>query len=196
MSETKSANRSWQLLLIVGVLGFSWLGLQVVHEAGHVLHALASGGTVVRVVLWPTTISETLVAPNPHPRFVAWGGPIWGCLIPLAVWGLVWATARRYAFLARFFAGACLVANGVYLGTSTFIGGCALDGPVILANGGSIWSVLLFSLAAVVMGFYAWHGLGPDFGFGKTRGRVDRLAAVIVAGLATVVVVAELVLAG
>ncbi|MBN2217149.1 MAG: hypothetical protein JW719_07215 [Pirellulales bacterium] len=184
-------DRMWQLVLIVGAIGFSWLGLQVVHEAGHVLHAYASGGTVARVVLRPTTISETLVLPNPHPRFVAWGGPVWGCAIPLVIWGVAWAAARRFAFLARFFAGSCLVANGAYLGASAFAGGPALDGQVILAHGGSMWTLLLFSFVAIAAGLRTWSGLGPRFGFGADGGRVDREAAIVAAVLMVMLVLAE-----
>ena len=133
--------------------------------------------------------------PNPHPCFVAWGGPIWGCLIPLVLWAAAWVMARRYAFLARFFAGACLVANGAYLGTSALLGGRDLDGPVILANGGSAWQLLLFSLVAIVLGLYAWNGLGSDFGLGKAQGRVDRRATVVVAILLVLLVLAEWALA-
>ena len=39
-------------------------------------------------------------------------------------------------------------------------------------------------------------GLGPHFGLGRARGRVDRRAAVAMAAAAAVLVVAELTLAG
>ena len=64
------------------MLGTSWLGMMLVHEAGHVLHAWVSGGTVTKVVLGPLVISRTDVNPNPHPLFEIWGGPVWGCLVP------------------------------------------------------------------------------------------------------------------
>ncbi|HLA84112.1 MAG TPA: hypothetical protein VJL29_04905 [Thermoguttaceae bacterium] len=184
-------NRVWQLLLILAMFAFSWLGLQAAHESGHVLHAWASGGTVTRVVLRPTTLSYTLVSPNPRPAFVAWGGPIWGCLFPLILWAAVRAAASRYAFLARFFAGSCLVANGVYLGASVLVGGSELDGPVILANGGAIWPLPLFSLAAIALGVVAWNGLGPNFGLGDSKGNVDRRAAILAAALLGLTLLAE-----
>ena len=108
-------NRTFQLLLIATTLAFSWLAMIAVHELGHVLHAYASGGHVERVVLHPLAISRTDVSPNPHPQFVGWGGAIWGCLVPLGIWGLCRWLARPHAYLARFFAGFCLIANGVYL---------------------------------------------------------------------------------
>jgi len=196
MCEVRLTDRAWQVAMIVGAVAFSWLGLQVVHEVGHVLHAWASGATVAQVVLRPTVISETLVLPNPHPCFVAWGGPIWGCAIPVVLWVTVRAAARRYAFLARFFAGACLVVNGAYLGTSALAGGQDLDGPVILAHGGSLWPMLLFSAVAIGLGFYAWNGLGPHFGFGEAEGRIDRSAAVVAVVLTATLILAEWLLGG
>ena len=40
-----------QIVLILTFFGFSWLAMQAVHELGHVLGGIASGGTVVKVVL-------------------------------------------------------------------------------------------------------------------------------------------------
>jgi hypothetical protein len=56
-----------------------------VHELGHVIGAVISGGVVERVVLHPLTISRTDVSPNPHPGIVVWLGPVIGCLFPLAL---------------------------------------------------------------------------------------------------------------
>jgi len=63
--------------------------MMAVHEFGHVIGALTSGGVVERVVLYPLTISRTDVSPNPNPSIVVWLGPILGCVIPVCVWGAV-----------------------------------------------------------------------------------------------------------
>jgi hypothetical protein len=88
--------------------------MMAVHEFGHVLNAWLSGGTVVNVVLHPLTISRTEVEPNPRPLFVAWGGPLWGSVLPLAAWLAV--RRSRFAFLAAFFAGFCLVESDAVVG--------------------------------------------------------------------------------
>src|SRR5574340_1123428 len=102
-------------MLIGSMLGLSWLGMMALHELGHVLHAWLSGGRVACVVLHALAFSRTDVAPNPHPLLVAVGGAVWGCLVPLGLLAVVHFTARRQAYLARWFAGFCLIANGVYL---------------------------------------------------------------------------------
>src|SRR5262249_59774841 len=105
---------------IISVLLGSWLGMQAVHEAGHVLGAALSGGRVVRVVLHPVTISRTDLSENPHPLAVARLGPLVGVVLPLLFWGA--ASAARWAgtFALRFFAGFCLIANGAYLAVGSF----------------------------------------------------------------------------
>lgn len=59
--------RVHQTVLIVSTMLASWLGMQAVHEAGHVLGALVSGGSIKQVVLHPLTISRTDLAMNPAP---------------------------------------------------------------------------------------------------------------------------------
>lgn len=79
--------RFHQVILIASTLLGSWLGMQAVHEFGHVVGAWLTGGQVDRVVLHPLTISRTDLARNPHPLLVVWAGPVFGCLLPLDAWG-------------------------------------------------------------------------------------------------------------
>ena len=102
-------------LLVVSAVGFSWLGMMAVHELGHVLHLVMTGGTVDYVVLHPLAISYTHPGENPHPLAVAWGGAIWGCVLSVVAFVVVRWLARPWAYLAAFFAGFCLLANGAYL---------------------------------------------------------------------------------
>src|SRR5436309_8878273 len=97
--------RFHQALLILSTLLASWLGMQAVHEAGHVLGAWLTGGHVSRVVLHPLTISRTDLSANPRPLVVAWAGPIAGVVLPLSIWGIASALRRPGAFALRFFAG-------------------------------------------------------------------------------------------
>ncbi len=113
-------NRAWQCLLIATFIPLCWLMMQAVHELGHAATAWATGGTVVKVVLYPTTISHTLTTGSAHPAAVAWGGPAVGVALPLAIWALFKVVRRKWVYLARFFAGFCLMANGAYFAADTF----------------------------------------------------------------------------
>src|SRR2546427_6300618 len=116
--------RSAQILLIATFVSFCWLAMQVVHEMGHVLVARVTSGEVVKVALHPLIVSRTDLGENPHPLAVVWGGPIIGCIFPLFLFALASVSKLPGAYMFRFFAGFCLVANGVYI----VIGWAVADG--------------------------------------------------------------------
>src|SRR3954467_14258183 len=107
--------RLHQAVLIGSTLPACWLGMQAVHEFGHVCGAWTTGGRVERVVLHPLTISRTDLAENPAPPAVVWAVPVLGVVLPLVVWLAAAAAKRPAAFVLRFFAGFCLLANGLYI---------------------------------------------------------------------------------
>jgi Peptidase M50B-like len=185
-------NRQLRTLLIVATLGMSWLSMQGVHEFGHMLHAWTSGGRVTRVVLAPLEISRTDVSPNPHPMLVAWGGPVWGCVIPVGLWVAVRAARWPRAWWLRFFAGFCLVANGAYLLAGAFfpVG----DAESLIRAGTPTMALVAFGAATIIPGFALWNGLGTHFGFaGKSSPAVpiDRRAAYGATAAFAAILVAE-----
>jgi hypothetical protein len=161
-----------QLLLIGSTLLGSWLGMQAMHEFGHVCGAWLTGGQVARVILHPLTFSRTDMVHNPSPLLVVWAGPVVGVALPLLLWLAALAVRWRGAFVLRFFAGFCLLANGVYIGFGSFdrVGDCG----VMLRHGSSLWHLWLFGALAAPLGMWLWHGLGADFGFGPARREVHR----------------------
>lgn len=182
-------NRFHQGLLITSTLALSWLAMQAIHEFGHVLHAWTSGGRIKAVLLTPLEISRTDVEPNPHPQFVAWGGPVWGSLLPLAGWLAVCQARCSRAWWLRFFAGFCLIANGGYLLAGAFypVG----DAQVLMQNGAPAAALIAFGLAACVPGLTLWHRQGPHFGLGRDAPPIDRRAAWAAAWLLALIVVLE-----
>lgn len=171
-----------QFILIGSFLPFCWLAMMAVHELGHVLAAWATGGKVTKVVLHPLAISRTDVVNRSHPLAVVWGGPVVGMLLPLLVWLVFHCFRLPGSYLPRFFAGFCLIANGVYLGVGSFtrVG----DADELLRNGAPTWQLWLFGLLTVPPGIALWNNLGPHFGLGEARGNVDAWAAYLVLFLA------------
>jgi len=139
-----------QILLVASILWLSWLAMMLVHESGHVLGALSTGGHVQRVVWHPAVISRTDVRPNPHPLVEAWAGPLLGSLIPLAVAGIASAFRLRIAYLIWAVAGFCLIANGAYIGIGAVrpIG----DAQELIAHGMSRWPLAVFGTVALISG--------------------------------------------
>jgi hypothetical protein len=163
-----------QIVLLVSLGLSSWLGMQLVHEAGHIIGAWVTGGRVERVVLNPLTISRTDVGENPHPLIVVWAGPVFGVATPFVTWLAATSTRFSGSYLLRFFAGFCLIANGLYVGVGSFagIGDCG----EMLRNGSPAWQLWLFGIVTVPGGVWLWHGQGKQFGLGNPNGKVSRPA--------------------
>jgi hypothetical protein len=165
--------KTWLLIgRVAAMLGLSyaaWLGMQAVHEAGHMVAAWLTHGAVTSVDFPLLGISRTDVRPNPYPLVVAWAGPIVGAIVPLALmWGFRWGVrtsgdatssarsrSRLLIGLAGFFAGFCLIANGAYIGLGSFerIG----DAGDLLRHGASLWQLIAFGVAAISAGLFVWH---------------------------------------
>ncbi|MEM9942666.1 MAG: hypothetical protein AAF939_13970 [Planctomycetota bacterium] len=163
--------RLHQVLFIVSVLALSWFAMMAIHELGHIAGAIATGGTVQKVVLHPLTISRTDVSPNPSPLVVVWLGPIIGSVLPIIICGLI---PKRFPLVrntAIFFAGFCLVANGAYIAIGSFeqIGDCG----VMLRAGSPQWTLILFGAFTIPIGILLWHRLGSVQEFLSDSNRVD-----------------------
>lgn len=181
MPERNFRFLSLRLVLICATLLASWLAMQVVHELGHIVGAWLTGGRVVRVVLDPLSISRTDLAENPCPLVVAWSGPLFGAVAPLLLWLLAARLRLPVAFVLRFFAGACLIANGAYLAAGAVVG--IGDAGDLLRQGTPPWCLWLFGLLAVPAGLWLWHGQGRHFGLGAEP---DEVRPAVVCGIGTV----------
>jgi hypothetical protein len=177
-------------VLIGSIVPLAWLGMMAVHELGHVVGAWWTGGVVARVVLHPLAISRTDLEHNPRPRFVAWSGPVVGVLIPLVAWALAALCRLPGSYLARFFAGFCLIANGSYIGLGSFehVG----DAGDLLRHGVPIAQLWAFGAVTVPLGLLLWHRLGPSFGLGSSKGQVSAIAAYASLALLVALVAVEL----
>jgi hypothetical protein len=155
-------DRCFQALLMLSTAGLSWLLMMAFHELGHVLQGWLTGAQLVSLRLPPFGFSRTDLAVNPHPLLVAWGGALWGCVLPLAIFAAARClAAKKRIYLLAWFAGFCLIANGAYLVGGVFLTGGADDGGVILQHGGLRWQLCAFGVVAVAAGLYLWNGLGP-----------------------------------
>lgn len=160
-------------LLIATFIPACWLGMQAVHELGHVLGAAFAGVKVERIVLFPWAISRTDVAHSTRAGLITWMGPVTGVMIPLVVASLTYRWRFTGFHLVRFFAGFCLIANGAYLAFGSFdgIGDCG----TLLATGSPVWLLWLFGLFTMPAGLWMWHGLSKEFGIGPSGARVHSM---------------------
>ena len=184
--------RIYQFILIVTFISFSWLAMQAVHELGHVIGALLSKGEVTKVALHPCIFSRTELGHNPHPLVVAWAGHVVGSLLPLLIFLLAKVCRAPGIYLLRFFAGFCLIANGVYIAFGPVDG--AADTGVMIQHGSPRWIMFIFGFLAVSLGLYLWNRQGVYFGLGEAKGKVNRQAVIVSASLLATIVGVELII--
>jgi len=152
-----------QIIIGAATLVASWYGMMAVHELGHCLGAWLTGAQVEAVSFPLTGFSRTDVSGGDHSLLVVWAGPVFGALLPLLL-----LLCRR--FLRRvgedallFFAGFCLLANGIYIGVGCLSpAGDALD---LLRCGTPKWHLASFGCTASAAGLLLWHRLGPIRGW-------------------------------
>lgn len=155
-----TTKRLLRIALAAVALYVGWLGMMVVHEAGHVLHARLSGGAVERVDVPPLGFSQTFYTHNPNPHFVAWGGPVWGCVIPLTALAALARGPGRVRRAAQLFAGFCLVANGAYLGVGWALP--AGDAADLRYHGTPVAVMIAFGAVTLTTGLLLWHLLDAE----------------------------------
>ena len=190
--STQPSRHGARALLIATFLPFCWLAMMVVHEAGHVVAAWSTGGTVTGVVLHPLAILRTDVLPNTQPLLVVWAGPVVGIVTPLILWLSMRTVRIPESYMARFFVGFCLVANGAYIGAGSFdhIG----DAGTMMQHGSPTVVLWTFAAVSIPFGFALWHGQGRYFGVGPHATPVGNRAVVISGCLLSATVVLELIL--
>lgn len=150
--------RSKQLGLAAIMIVVSWYGMMGVHEAGHCLGGLMTGGRIERVEFPLIGFSRTDVSGSRNPLLVTWAGPVAGTGVPLALLAIVPWAGRSLKQCLLFFVGFCLIANGIYIGTGGFMAGG--DGADLLARGARLWQLVVFGVAALLGGLVVWHRLG------------------------------------
>lgn len=159
-----------RVVLIAALLSISWLGMMLLHEVGHVMGALITGGTVQRVVWHPLVMSRTDVNPNPMPLGVVWAGPLTGTALPVMLAGLARIARSRITYLVEFFAGFCLITNGAYIGSGVFLQ--FGDTHVMHVLGTPRWVMAAFGLLTIPPGLWWWHRVSPRLGFGNSPTRI------------------------
>jgi APA family basic amino acid/polyamine antiporter len=166
-------NARWSpgaVLTLTTALVFCWYAMQIIHELGHVLAALATGGSVAAVHLPLVGFSRTDAASD-APRWLVLGGPIFGSLAPIAaLLALRWLGRGQHTLpLAGALAGFCLLANGVYLASAIVDPvGDAQDLVRLGVPPAALW---IPGIAASMLGVFMLRAAAPAFGFAPAIGR-------------------------
>lgn len=135
------------LLLLVA----SWCVMTISHECGHIVCGWLCGGTLQQADVLPWHLPYSVFDPDPRPLITAWGGPVLGVILPLAV-----ALVVRRGWM-WFIASFCLLANGSYLAAAWYTGERYLDTARLLEHGASPVSIAAYCVATVGAGYVGFR---------------------------------------
>ncbi len=169
-SDAAPTKRVSQVVLVVCTLGTSWLGMQAVHELGHLVGAWMSQATVERVVLHPLTISR-MMSDITHSHFWLSGldqswvrdsvhsvaGQLLGKLVQCVSAALLRRVLPRGQWL---------------LHRSRIIGSCRGLRRDASVRQSTLDAVVVGSTMAPA-GLWLWNGQSPYFGWGGDLGKID-----------------------
>ncbi len=142
------------LIFIVAAL-LSWWPFMVVHELGHIASGLINSATIEAIELRPWRLSYTMLSGSKRPLVDIWAGVVIGGYLPLVL--LLVPTGRRIRKGLTFFAGFCLIANGVYIGIGWL--GPYGDTKEMMQMHTPVWVMIVFSLVSCTAGLWLWSFL-------------------------------------
>ena len=94
--------------------------------------------------------------------FVYGSGAVFGSILPCLLWLFVRLLRAKTAYLFRFFAGFCLIANGAYIGFDFSVTG-PTDAGVLIEHGANRLVLVLFGILCLSGGLFLWHGQSRFF---------------------------------
>lgn len=118
------------------------------HELGHIACGLMTGGQLIDYRIAPWHLPHSTFDPDPYPLVTLWGGPLLGCVVPLAL-----AAVMRRTAAAWFAADFCLLANGTYLALAWITGDSHLDTARILRAGTPPWVLAAYCAVTITTGY-------------------------------------------
>jgi hypothetical protein len=114
-----------------------------------------------------------------------------GSALPLVAWLVCKAVRAPGFYVVQFFAGFCLIVNGIYLSVVSFLN--AADAGDLMRHGTPQWVLVAFGVIAFPAGLILWNGLGPRFGLGASAKTIERKVAAGVFAFLVATVATELI---
>ncbi len=177
-----------RFLIVLGAYVFAYNASSIMHELGHALAVIATGGEVSFIEVSPFSWSYTHYISDPEPMATSWGGFLWGTMIGVFTFLILWIVRSRLSLFGAVFAVTSLAYAGIYMlvgavlriGDSAALMWMGIPQAVLIAIGGML---LLLVLPLILP-------LGVLLGIGRGRNRLGTTVLVFSPILAYLLVMA------
>jgi|ERR1043166_148892 hypothetical protein len=140
-------------LYVLGSFAFGYNAANILHECGHLLSGILSGGRALGLTSHPFSWSMARVADCRHPQFMTWGGILWSGLLGLIIFIFSYPSRSIVLFPILLTSSLLILVNGVYFTTGTLIR--AGDPADLMEYGVGAPVLLVIGCACLLAGSYA-----------------------------------------
>ncbi len=110
-----------QMLIVLGIFVFSYNLSNLIHESGHALNAVLTGGSLNKITMSPLSWCYASTSGG-NKIFVTWGGFLWQTIVPTALLILLWRFKSRLSLFALFLVLVSFAVSGIYMITGALAG--------------------------------------------------------------------------
>lgn len=104
-----------RFLIVLGVFVFAYNASTIIHELGHALTLVATGGEVDFIEVSPFSWSYAHYTSDPEPMATSWGGFLWETVFGLFAFFVLWIAKSRLSLFGVVLAIASLAGTGIYM---------------------------------------------------------------------------------
>ena len=110
-----------QMLIVLGIFVFSYNLSNLIHESGHALNAVLTGGSLNKITMSPLSWCYAWTSGG-NRIFVIWGGFLWQTIVPTVILLLLWCFKSRLSLYALFLVLVSFAESGIYMITGAVAG--------------------------------------------------------------------------
>gem|GEM_PF-2659316 len=169
MNEGSEKGVKWVTLAtyLLGIFLLAHMASIIIHEFGHVLNGVATGGKFDHIEFSVLGWSRAFLAHHGEPRAVSWGGVQWACTVSLFGFLLCWTFRSRAVLFFLVLTIKTFAASGQYLMVGLFTG--EGDGAHLAMMGVSKPILIIIGSALLLVVFPISGLTGPLLGLGRRR---------------------------
>ncbi len=154
-------------LIVLGAFVFAYNAGNLIHEFGHGINVLATGGSIGRISISPLSWSYISYAGGGEARATTWGGFLWETILPLLIFLGLWCIKSRASFWALLLAMVALATTAIYMLVGAFLD--IGDAGFLVRVGLPTWPFVAIGAGLLLLCLLLALPLGTLLGIGRGR---------------------------